>query len=107
MAFDVVGQIGTVRVNGADYAHLSASPDGNCLFHSVGFLLERDNGPLANQNRDQMWMRQQVTAWVVDQAANHSGEETGGLVVVQLGVLNKTAVEYQNHMNADKSWGDE
>jgi hypothetical protein len=107
MPFDVAGKIGSVRLGDRDYDHLSASPDGNCLFHSVGFLLERNGGPLADANRDQMWLRQQATAWIVDQVTNHAESDFGVLLALALQLRNTTALLYRTLMNTDKEWGDE
>lgn len=41
MPFSVAGAIGTVHVGATDYTQLHAAEDGNCLFHSIGYLLER------------------------------------------------------------------
>lgn len=41
MPFSVTGAIGTVLAGGASYTQLKAKEDGNCLFHSIGYLLER------------------------------------------------------------------
>ncbi len=41
MPFEVANAIGTVRLDGTKYTQLHAKEDGNCLFHSVGYLLER------------------------------------------------------------------
>jgi hypothetical protein len=41
MPFSVAGTIGTVRVGPTTYTQLHAAEDGNCLFHSIGYLLER------------------------------------------------------------------
>ncbi len=107
MPFDVAGRIGTVSLAHVDYAHLSAGPDGNCLFYSVGFLLERGAGPLAGQNRDQMWLRAQATAWIRARAEEVIETEPGRLVRVSLLAQAKTGAEYELFMNADRTWGDE
>lgn len=114
MFFLVQGIIGRVSLD-REYLHLRAEHDGNCLFHAVGFLLER-LGLLVGKDGDAAQLRARAVKWIGDTIAAADGRHEL-LVVHILGVSDVDAPDgelervklierYLEVMAADKTWAD-
>jgi hypothetical protein len=118
MPFSVAGAIGTVRVGATDYTQLHAAEDGNCLFHSIGYLLDRlgivdplptDHATLRTRACDKisaLLTRDDTAADIKLACETHIYDArgvTGGLPLAQATAL----TEYVAAMrHVDVAWGD-
>ncbi|WAS97403.1 hypothetical protein [Nannocystis punicea] len=113
MPFLVQGIIGRVSLD-QEYLHLRAEHDGNCLFHAVGFLLER-LGLLTGDDDDAAKLRAKVVKWIKRKLEAMDDHDL--IVVHILGVSDVDAPDseiertklidrYLEVMAADKTWAD-